>query len=62
MEVDEQAMCCCVVCSVCCVCCVCCVRVVHRHGAILLIVRECSGFYSSADSTLWKLRCRTENK
>ena len=32
--------------------------VVCRHGAKLLIVRV----LSSADSTLWKLMCRTENR
>ena len=38
-----------------------CGRVEYRHGAILLIVREYSGFLTSAVTTLWKL-CKTENK
>ena len=38
-----------------------CEGIVYRHGAILLIVRECSGFYPSAVPTLWKLVCMTEN-
>ena len=38
-----------------------CERIVYRHGAILLIVRECSGFLPSAVTTL-KMVCQAENK
>ena len=39
-----------------------CEGVVHRHGAIPLIVRECSGFYFSAVTNTWKSVSRTENR
>ena len=39
-----------------------CERVVYRHGAILFIVRECSGFIPRNFSTTWMLMSRTENR
>ena len=38
-----------------------CERIVHRHGAILLILRECSGFNPPAVTTL-RMEYRAENR